>query len=86
MNELQTRCELLAQTIKRKIAFFGHACKTYRCNRAKTCILGVMPRKRRRMQYIDNIKKWTRASLEKVRVPDDIGAAWRKRSCAALND
>ena len=41
---------------------------TSRCNHVKTCILGMMPGGERkghpRMQYIDNIKKWTRASLE----------------------
>ena len=36
-----------------------------------------------RMQYIDNIKKWTRASLEEnVRLTED-RTAWRERSCAA---
>ena len=35
------------------------------------------------MQDIDNIKKWTRASLdENVRRTED-RAAWRERSCAA---
>ena len=34
------------------------------------------------MQYIDNIKKWTRASLEEnVRLTEDRTA--RERSCAA---
>ena len=47
----------------------------------------TMPWKRRRgrprMQYIDNIKKWTRASLEEnVRLTED-RTAWRERSCAA---
>ena len=68
LNELQTRRELLAQIIKRKMAFFGHACRNNKSNLVKTCILGMMSGKRRRgrprMQYIDNIKKWTRASLE----------------------
>ena len=43
----------------------------YMCNIVKTCLLGMMPgrRGRPRMQYIDNIKKWARASLEQnVRV------------------
>ena len=31
LDELQTRRELLAQSIKRKIAFFGHACRNNRC-------------------------------------------------------
>ena len=58
-----------------------------KCNLVKTCILGMMPGKRRggrpRMQYIDNIKKWTRASLEEnVRLTED-RTAWRERSCAA---
>ena len=36
-----------------------------------------------KMQYIDNIKKWTRASLEEnVRLTED-RTAWRERSCAA---
>ena len=35
------------------------------------------------MQYIDNIKKWTRTSLEEnVRLTED-RTAWRERSCAA---
>ena len=35
------------------------------------------------MQYIDNIKKWTKASLdENIRVAED-RTAWRERSCAA---
>ena len=38
---------------------------------------------RPRMQYIDNIKKWTNASLEEnVRVAED-RTACRKRNCAA---
>ena len=87
LNELQTRRELLAQSIKRKMAFFCHACRNNKCNLVKTCILGMMSGKRRRgrprMQYIDNIKKWTRASLEEnVRRTED-RSAWRERSCAA---
>ena len=42
LNELQTRRELLAQIIKRKMAFFGHACSNNKCNLVKTCILGMM--------------------------------------------
>ena len=58
-----------------------------KCNQVKTCILGMMPGKRRRgrprMQYIDHIKKWTRVSLgENVRLTED-RTAWRERSCAA---
>ena len=76
LDELQTRRELLAQIIKRKMSFFGHACRNNKCNLVKICILGMMPGKRRkgraRMQYIDNIKKWTRASLEEnVRLNED---------------
>ena len=48
LHELQTRRELLAQIIKRKMAFFGHACRNNKCNLVKTCILGMMPGKRRR--------------------------------------
>ena len=49
-----------------------------------TCILGMMPGKRRRgrprMQYIDNIKKWTRTSLEEnVRLTED-RTAWHERN------
>ncbi len=78
---------LLVQIIKRKMAFLGHACRNNKCNLVKTCILGMMPGKRRRvrprMQYIANIKKWTRASLEEnVRLTED-RTAWRERSCAA---
>ena len=89
LNELQTRRELLAQIIKRKMAFFGHACRNNKCNLVKTCVLGMMSGKRRRgrprMQYIDNIKKWTRASVkleENVRRTED-RTEWRERSCAA---
>ena len=32
-----------AQIIKRKMAFFGHACRNNKCNLVKTCILGMMP-------------------------------------------
>ena len=58
-----------------------------KCNLAKTCILGMMSGKRRRgcprMQYIDNIKNWTKASLEEnVRLTEDRTAS-RERSCAA---
>ena len=47
----------------------------------------MMPGKRRtgrpRMQYIDNIKKWTKTSLEEnVRLTED-RTAWLERSCAA---
>ena len=48
LDELQTRCEILAQNIKRKIAFFGHACRNNKCKLVKTCVLGMMPGKRRR--------------------------------------
>ena len=63
LDELQTIRELLAQIIKRKMVLIGHACRNNNCNIVKTCILGMMPGKRR-VQYIDSIKKWTRASLE----------------------
>ena len=87
LDELQTRRELLAQIIKRKIAFFGHACRNNMCNLVKTCILGIISGKRRRgrprMQYIDNINKWTRASLEEnVRLTED-RTARGERSCAS---
>ena len=69
-----------------KVAFFGHACRNNKCNLVKTFNLGMMPGKRGRgrprMQYIDNIKKWTRASLEEnVKVTKD-RTTWRERSCA----
>ena len=56
-------------------------------NLVKTCIIGMRSGKRRRgrsrMQYIDNIKKWTKASLEEnVRLTED-RTAWREISCAA---
>ena len=81
---------MYADIIKSKTALFGHAQiahRNNRCNLVKTCILGMMLGKRRRgrprMQYIDNIKKWTRASLgENVRLTED-RTAWRERSCAA---
>ena len=87
LDDLQTRRELLAQIIKRKLAFFGHSCRNNKCNLVKTCIIGMMSGKRRRgrprMQYIDNIKKWTRASLEEnVRLTED-RTAWRKGRCVA---
>ena len=53
--------------------------------------IGMMPGKRRRghpriMQYIDNIKKWTKASLEEnvsvLRLTED-RTSWRERNCAA---
>ena len=34
--------------IKRKMAFFEHACRNDRCNLVKTCILRMMPGERRR--------------------------------------
>ena len=87
LDEPQTSRELLAQIIKRKLAFFGPSCRNNKCNLVKTCILGMMPGKgkrgRPRMLYIDNTKKWTRASLEEnVRLTED-RTAWRERSCAA---
>ena len=84
LDELQTSREL-AQIIKRKMAFFWHACRNNKCNLVKTCLLGMMSGKRRslRMQYIDNIKKWTRASLEEnIRVTED-RTTWHNKSCAA---
>ena len=48
LDELQTRRELLAQIIKSKMAFFGQACRSNKCNLVKTCILGMMSGKRRR--------------------------------------
>ena len=87
LDELQTRRKLLAQIIRRKIAFFRHACRNKKCNPVKTCILGMMSGKEEgppRMQYTDNIKKWTRASLEEnVRLAEDM-TAWREISCAAV--
>ena len=86
LDELETRRELLAQIIKRKMSFFGHACRNNRCNPVNTCTLRMMSGKRRgrpRMQYIDTIKKWTGASVEeKVRLTED-RTSWRERSCAA---
>ena len=48
LNELQTRLKLLAQIIKRKMAFFGHASRNNKYDLVTTCILGMMPGKRRR--------------------------------------
>ena len=48
LDELQTRRELLAQIIKREMAFFGNACRNNKCNLVKTCILEMMPGKIRR--------------------------------------
>ena len=43
----------------------------------------VMLGKRRRRRRIDNIKKWTRASIEEnIRLTED-RTAWREISCAA---
>ena len=45
--------------------------------------VGGKKKGRPRMQYIDNIMKWTRASLEEnIRVAED-RTAWCKRSGAA---
>ena len=67
------------------MGFFGHACRNNKCNLVKTFNLGMMPGKRGRgrpRMHIDNIKKWTRASLEEsVRLTED-RRAWRERSCA----
>ena len=38
LDELENRRELLAQIIKRKMAFFGHSCRNNKCNLVKTCI------------------------------------------------
>ena len=87
LDELQTRRELLAQMIKIKMPFYGHACRNNKFNLVKTCILGMIPgirrRGRPRMQYIDNIKKWTRASLEENVIVTEDRTAWRERTCAA---
>ena len=37
--------ELLAQIMKGKMAFFGHACKNNGCNLIKKCIIGMVPGK-----------------------------------------
>ena len=63
------RRELLAKIIKRK--FGGHA-----CTKIRVILLRHMPGERKRGtpsgQYIDNIKKLTRASLEEnARVTED---------------
>ena len=55
----------------------------------KQCLLGMVPRKRRKAPqdavgpYIDDIKKWSRASLEEnIRVAED-RTAWHKISSTA---
>ena len=77
----------LAKLSKEKWLSLDMHAETIQCNLVKTCILGMMPGKRRRgrpsMQYIVNIKKSTRASLEEnVRLTED-RTAWHERSCAA---
>ena len=65
-----SQLELLAQIIKRKMAFFGDACRNNKCNLVKTCILGMMSREKEEdgapgcNTSIDTIKKWTMASLK----------------------
>ena len=54
-DELQTRRELLAQIIKRKMAFFGHARRNNTCNLVNTFILGMMPGKRKRVAPQDAV-------------------------------
>ena len=84
LDELQTRSELLAQIIKTKMAFYGHACINNKC-KVKTCIciIGMDKEEGGAPGYIDNIKKWTKASLEEnVRLTKD-RTSWLKRRCAA---
>ena len=46
---------------------------------------GERIRGRPRMQYIDNINKWTIASLEENILVAEDRTAWHKRSCGAAN-
>ena len=48
LDELHTRCDLRAQITYREMAFFGNTCRNNKCNHVETCILGLMPGKRRR--------------------------------------
>ena len=87
LNDLQTRRELLAQIIKIWLSLDMHA-ETINSNLVKTCILGMMPGKRRRghpgMQYIDNVHQEVDngSSEENVRLNEG-RTAWHKRSCTA---
>ena len=68
------------------MSFFGHACRHNKCNLVDMPSRNDAGEKKKghpMMQYIDNIKKWTEASLEEnVRLTED-RTAWREISWAA---
>ena len=74
--------------LARKMTFFRQACRNNRRHLVKTCMhsrndAGKLRRGHPRIQYVDNIKKWTRASLEEnIRVTGDRTTGHR-RGCAA---
>ena len=68
---------LLAQIIKRKMAFFEHACRNNRCSQNDA------GERKKGAQYINNIKKWTTDSLEENKRVAEDRTAWREISCAA---
>ena len=52
LDYIQTRRELLAKIIKRRMTTFERARRNNRCDLVKTCILGMMPgKKNRATQY-----------------------------------
>ena len=74
--------ELLGTVLKRKLTFFGHACRNTKCSLMKTVIQGKLEAKRKqrrpRTHYFENIKKWTGKTTPEIY--DDVNRRqeWRE--------
>jgi len=82
LNKAEVKTELLDTVKARKVAYYGHTMRKQGNCLEKEIMQGTMPGVRRRGRprtaWIDNIKSWTRLSVEKsVRMTEDRDS-WRK--------
>ena len=82
LQQLQVDRELLSTVMKRKLTFFGHACRNKKCSLMKTVIQGKLEAKRKRgrprAHYFENIKKWTGKTTPEVYGVVDRRDEWRE--------
>ena len=84
LRELNITPGLLAAVVYKKLSYFGHTCREGGCDLTRSALFGRMPGPRRRgrprLQYTDNVKKWTRRTLtENVRLAQH-REEWRQTS------
>ena len=82
---MNAQLQVLKMVKRRKLVFFGHACRQKAL--LKDLIVGIHPRRRKRgrprRQYNDDIKKWMNDTLSEAIRKTENREQWKTLVCAA---